>query len=65
MRNASLNWDIKERCPSLENISLEVKLHKFVAIVGKVGSGKTSLLMSFLGNLFFLLGDKKKTNIFR
>jgi hypothetical protein len=21
--------------------------------------------MSFLGNLFFLLGDKKKTNIFR
>ena len=37
---------------SLRNINLEIKKGEFVCIIGKSGSGKSSLLMSVLGELF-------------
>lgn len=42
--------------PVLENIDLEVKKGQLVAIIGSVGSGKSSLLSAILGDLFKVSG---------
>lgn len=49
MEEASLTWDIHEP-PFLKNINIRVAEKNLVAIVGRVGSGKSSLLQSLLGN---------------
>jgi ABC-type multidrug transport system fused ATPase/permease subunit len=38
--------------PTLENVDLEVKKGQLVAIIGSVGSGKSSLLSAILGDMF-------------
>ena len=55
--NASFKWD-KDSPIVLKNISIRVKRNKLVAIVGQVGSGKSSLLSALLGDL-----DKPKGNV--
>ena len=42
----------------LEDINLEVKKGKLVAVIGEIGAGKSSLLSSMLGDLHFV-GDTK------
>jgi ABC-type multidrug transport system fused ATPase/permease subunit len=42
------------------NFSLEIKPNQFVVIIGTLGCGKTSLLKSILGGLFFQEGSIKK-----
>ncbi|HEY6438058.1 MAG TPA: ABC transporter transmembrane domain-containing protein [Ignavibacteriaceae bacterium] len=37
--------------PTLNNISLKIKRNKLIAIVGQVGSGKSSLLSALLGDM--------------
>ena len=55
--NASFTWDRVEdvqngTCkPTLEKINLKVLKGKFVAVVGSVGSGKSSLLSALLGDM--------------
>ncbi|XP_078147164.1 ATP-binding cassette sub-family C member 4-like [Centroberyx gerrardi] len=44
-------WDKSLDAPSLQNISLTVKSHQLVAVIGPVGAGKSSLLSSVLGEL--------------
>ena len=44
------NLDQKEN-PTLQNINLQIKKGQLVAIVGPVGSGKSSLISSFLGEM--------------
>jgi ABC-type lipoprotein export system ATPase subunit len=41
----------------LKDIGLKIKRGEFVCIVGDVGSGKTSLLMSIVGDLLYASPD--------
>lgn len=47
--SASLTWNRALSKPTLKDINFSVEKGALVAVVGKVGSGKTSLLMSLLG----------------
>ncbi|XP_021376611.1 multidrug resistance-associated protein 4-like isoform X5 [Mizuhopecten yessoensis] len=46
--NITANWDEKIEQPTLKNISVEVGHGKLLAVIGPVGAGKSSLLMSVL-----------------
>ncbi len=50
--NADFGWDRKT--VTLSNINVEIKKGKLVAIIGKVGSCKTSLLLALLGEMNLL-----------
>ncbi|XP_061693359.1 ATP-binding cassette sub-family C member 4-like [Syngnathoides biaculeatus] len=44
-------WDKFLDSPSLQNISLTMKSHQLLAVIGPVGAGKSSLLSAILGEL--------------
>ncbi|XP_033761065.1 multidrug resistance-associated protein 4-like isoform X1 [Pecten maximus] len=46
--NVTAKWDEKIEQPTLKNISVEVGHGKLLAVIGPVGAGKSSLLMSVL-----------------
>ena len=50
VNHGNLTWD-KEIPPVLKNIKLKVRKGELVAIVGQVGSGKSSLLSALIGEL--------------
>ncbi|KAJ3361176.1 hypothetical protein GGF32_007731 [Allomyces javanicus] len=52
--HASFAWDNQ---PVLHDINLQVEAGDFVAVIGQVGSGKTSLLLSALGQLKTVSGS--------
>ncbi|XP_037050766.1 multidrug resistance-associated protein 1-like isoform X2 [Bradysia coprophila] len=54
METASFSWGGKE--PLLSDISIRVQTGELVAVVGSVGSGKSSLLSAFLGEMNRLSG---------
>jgi len=60
IKNGSFSWAKGEKA-SLSNIELSVKPKELVAIVGRVGTGKSSLLSALQGNMFKISG-KGKTN---
>ena len=49
--DASFSWDPLSDRPTLENISLDIKRNDFIAVVGSVGSGKSSLIAAMLGQM--------------
>ncbi|CAK9250507.1 unnamed protein product, partial [Sphagnum jensenii] len=56
IENATFTWDTVEAVekglkPTLDKINLRVEKGKFVAVVGNVGSGKSSLLSAILGEM--------------
>jgi len=55
IENADFLWTSNE--PVLKNINLEVNPGEKVYVVGKVGSGKSSLVMSLLGEMPFSTGS--------
>ncbi|XP_014664888.1 PREDICTED: multidrug resistance-associated protein 1-like [Priapulus caudatus] len=57
--NGSFGWAVEGE-PTLSNINLEVKQGSLVAVVGKVASGKSSLVSALLGEMEKLIG---KVNI--
>ncbi|XP_076749190.1 putative multidrug resistance-associated protein lethal(2)03659 [Xylocopa sonorina] len=50
LKNASARWD-ESRDYTLQNIDLTVQAGSFVAIIGQIGSGKSSLLQAILREL--------------
>ena len=50
VQDGNLTWD-QELAPVLKNINLNVKKGELVAVVGQVGSGKSSLLSAMIGEL--------------
>lgn len=46
---ATMTWDRNEPRSTLQNINLTAPKGSLIAIVGKVGSGKSSFLLSLLG----------------
>ncbi|XP_049919634.1 ATP-binding cassette sub-family C member 4-like isoform X3 [Epinephelus moara] len=51
MEKLTCYWDKSLDTPSLQNISITVKSHKLLTIIGPVGAGKSSLLSAILGEL--------------
>jgi ABC-type bacteriocin/lantibiotic exporter with double-glycine peptidase domain len=51
LQNASFRW-IKEDSPFLNNITISINKNELIAVIGRVGSGKSSFLHSLLGNMF-------------
>ena len=51
VREGTFSWDDEGHDAVLKGVNLEIKRGEFAAIVGSVGSGKSSLLASVLGEL--------------
>uniref|UniRef100_A0A183C536 Multidrug resistance-associated protein lethal(2)03659 n=1 Tax=Globodera pallida TaxID=36090 RepID=A0A183C536_GLOPA len=51
VQNSFLTWDIALNSPSLKNLNMEIQRRKLVAVVGRVGGGKSSLLLALLGEM--------------
>ena len=51
MTHASFGWSTDDKKVCLENISLAIPKNSLVAVVGQVGSGKSSLLSAILGEM--------------
>ena len=49
--NANFKWKTTEEEPNLKNIDFQIKRKSLVAIVGAVGSGKSSLISAILGEM--------------
>ncbi|XP_077987994.1 ATP-binding cassette sub-family C member 4-like isoform X1 [Glandiceps talaboti] len=45
------SWDTTQVSPTLKDITFEVKPGQLMAVIGPVGSGKSSLLMTLLGEM--------------
>jgi ATP-binding cassette subfamily C (CFTR/MRP) protein 2 len=56
VEKGSFTWDDESSLPSLSNVNIDVKRGSLVAVVGMVGSGKSSLLSSILGEMPKLSG---------
>ena len=58
IQSGTFKWSRDETSPViLENISLDVPHKKLVAVVGRVGAGKSSLLSSILGDMYKVTGS--------
>ena len=57
IENGTFSWDTE---PILKNINIEIEQSQLVGIVGVVGSGKSSLINSLLGNMVTLKGTVSK-----
>ncbi|XP_059176453.1 ATP-binding cassette sub-family C member 2-like [Physella acuta] len=56
IQRGTFTWD-RELQPTLRNINLEVPVGQLTAIVGPVGSGKSSLILSILGEMEKIQGQ--------
>ncbi|CAL1530147.1 unnamed protein product [Lymnaea stagnalis] len=50
-------WDKSHVTPTLANINLDIPVGQLIAIVGQVGSGKSSLISAMLGEMEKLQGE--------
>ncbi|KAK3094622.1 hypothetical protein FSP39_004144, partial [Pinctada imbricata] len=57
IENGSFTWDREDPNVTLKNIEVKVPDGKLVAVVGQVGSGKSSLISAILGELEKLSGE--------
>ncbi|CAF1704305.1 unnamed protein product [Brassica napus] len=57
--NSTLSWDVPSESPTLKDISFKVLPGMKVAVCGTVGSGKSSLLSSILGEVPKVSGSLK------
>ena len=60
INEGNFDWKLTSLAPSvLKNISVEAKKGELIAVIGKVGSGKSSLLASLMGDMKCLSGSVK------
>lgn len=59
LSKGSFAWTSKAAEPILKDINLNVKKGQLVCVVGRVGSGKSSLLSAILGEMTKLSGQVK------
>ena len=57
MAHASFGWSTDDKKVCLGNISLAIPKKSLVAVVGQVGSGKSSLLSAILGDCLLYTSD--------
>ncbi|KAF8095196.1 hypothetical protein N665_0339s0065 [Sinapis alba] len=57
VRDGSFSWDDEDNVPALKDINFRVNKGELTAIVGTVGSGKSSLLASVLGEMHRITGQ--------
>ena len=51
MQESQFSWDSNSEKKTLKNINFDLKKGELVAVIGKVGSGKSSLLSAILGEM--------------
>ena len=56
IENGSFSWEGPKGKPILQGINIKIKPGALVAIIGPVGSGKSSLISAFLGEMYKLSG---------
>lgn len=59
LKNVCCSWNEKDGLRTLQNITMDIYTKHFVAITGTVGSGKSSLLQTILGELPQTTGEMK------
>ncbi|XP_078738358.1 ATP-binding cassette sub-family C member 2-like [Lampetra fluviatilis] len=57
IENASFAWEREDPQPTLKDLSLVIPFGSLVAVVGQVGSGKSSLIAAMLGEMERLHGS--------
>ncbi|KAL3102262.1 hypothetical protein niasHS_003671 [Heterodera schachtii] len=51
VHSCSLTWDRTLSSPSLKNLHFEIRRRNLITVVGRVGAGKSSFLLSLLGEM--------------
>ena len=59
INNATAKWLVNKNVDTLKDINLDIKSGELIAVVGQVGSGKTSLLNAILKELPLESGNIK------
>ncbi|VVB03655.1 unnamed protein product [Arabis nemorensis] len=57
VRDGNFSWDDEDSDPALKDINFKIRKGELTAIVGTVGSGKSSLLASVLGEMHKISGQ--------
>ncbi|XP_018346781.1 PREDICTED: multidrug resistance-associated protein 4-like [Trachymyrmex septentrionalis] len=57
--NVTAKWDERQSENILENLNLEIEKGKLYAVIGMVGSGKSSFLSAILGEISLIKGQVK------
>ena len=52
IQDGEFSWENNNKSPILSNINVKVEPGSLVAVVGPVGSGKSSLLSAILGEMY-------------
>jgi ABC-type multidrug transport system fused ATPase/permease subunit len=58
IKNGTFSWEPNAGHPTLSNINLEIEVGSLVAIVGRTGEGKTSIVSAFLGEIPAISGSQ-------
>ena len=59
IEGGSFAWSEKQTAPTLRDINMRVNRGKLIAVVGQVGSGKSSLISAILGHMDKVSGQVK------
>nr|XP_027201120.1 multidrug resistance-associated protein 4-like [Dermatophagoides pteronyssinus] len=59
LTNMVASWNLKGMEPTLKNLNFDVRPGELLVIIGSVGSGKSSILMSILSEIPILHGEVK------
>ena len=62
VKDGAFSWLPEDPIPTLQNINFEIKQGQLVALVGGVGSGKSSLMSALLGEMDKLRGTVEIRN---